>query len=66
MALLEGAIDRAAHLFAEANEIAAAIGDKRHTCFALEGLAWVAYLEGRWEIAEGMPGRACAWDSRSA
>ena len=56
----EGEISRAAALFAEAAEIATAIGDKRHIIFALGGLGWVAYLERRWEDAARTRGRACA------
>ena len=52
MALLEGGTDRAAAMLVEAAELAAAIGDKRHISFALGGLAWVAYLERRWEDAD--------------
>jgi hypothetical protein len=38
-------------MFAEAAEIATAIGDKRHILFALAGLGRVAYREERWEVA---------------
>ena len=38
-------------MFAEAAEIATAIGDKRHILFALAGLGRVAYREERWEEA---------------
>jgi hypothetical protein len=38
-------------MFAEAAEIATAIGDKRHIMFALAGLGRVAYREERWEEA---------------
>ena len=38
-------------MFAEAAEIATAIGDKRHILFALAGLGRVAYREERWEDA---------------
>ena len=38
-------------MFAEAAEIATAIGDKRHVLFALAGLGRVAYREERWEDA---------------
>ena len=53
MALLEGDIDRAAALLAEAAEIATAIGDKRHISLrTTAGSRWVAYLERRWEDAD--------------
>jgi predicted ATPase/class 3 adenylate cyclase len=51
-ALADGDIDRAAALFGEAAEIAAGIGDKRHIRGSSGGLAWVAYLEQRWEEAD--------------
>jgi hypothetical protein len=51
MALLEGQTNKAATMFAEATEIATAIGDKRHILFALAGLGRVAYREERWEEA---------------
>src|SRR4029077_7525281 len=38
-------------MFAEAAEIATAIGDKRHVLYALAGLGRVAYHEQRWEDA---------------
>ena len=38
-------------MFAEAAEIATAIGDKRHILFAFAGLGRVAYREERWEVA---------------
>ena len=38
--------------YTEAAEIASAIGDKRHVCFAYVGLALVAHRERRWEDAE--------------
>ena len=38
-------------MFAEAAEIATAIGDKRHILFALAGLGRVAYREERWDEA---------------
>ena len=47
----EGETDKAAAMFAEAAEIATAIGDKRHILFALAGLGQVAYREERWEEA---------------
>ena len=51
MALAEGETTKAAAMFAEAAEIATAIGDRRHICFALAGLGRVAYREERWEEA---------------
>ncbi len=50
-AIGEGDVARAAALFGEAAEIAAGVGDKRHICGSAGGLAWVAYLEQRWEEA---------------
>ena len=51
-ALRRGDAGRAAALYTEAVEIASAIGDKRHLCFAYGGLALVAHRERRWEDAE--------------
>ncbi len=51
-ALGKGDAGRAATLYTEAAEIASAIGDKRHMCFAYLGLASVAHRERRWEDAE--------------
>jgi hypothetical protein len=51
IALQADDISRAATLFAEAAEIATAIGDKRHICFAQAGLGWVVYRECRWQEA---------------
>jgi hypothetical protein len=51
-ALRKGDAGRAAALYSEAAEIAGAIGDKRHLCFAHLGLALVAHRERRWEDAE--------------
>ena len=51
-ALRKGDAGRAAALYSEAAEIASAIGDKRHLCFAYGGLALVAHRERRWEDAE--------------
>ena len=43
---MKGEISRAAALFAEAAEIATAIGDKRHICFARGGLGWSPVSSG--------------------
>ena len=53
-------------MFAEAAEIATAIGDKRHICFALAGLGRVAYREERWEEAGTPRGKACVSRKSSA
>ncbi len=52
IALGDRGLGHAGPLFAEAAEIAIAIGDKRHINYSLAGLGWVAYLEGRWEEAD--------------
>lgn len=52
MAVLNGDLTRGSALFAESAQIAAGIGDKRHMCFASDGLAWIAFVERRWEEAD--------------
>jgi predicted ATPase/class 3 adenylate cyclase len=50
--LARGDISRAASMYAEAAETASAIGDKRNVSFALGGLAWVAYRNQEWQVAD--------------
>ena len=66
MALQEGETTKAATMFAEAAEIATALGDKRNIQFALAGLGQVAYREERWRWQARTRGKACASHKNSA